>query len=302
MVTSLKCVKDWGRRLMIAGSLCLLVPAHVLAVNVTGRVVPLDEANNQPTLKIQISGTFRPGIKSGWFDNDNWRITAAIPWTQADANPPPYTEADGWGNFNLPIYIDPRGDMGGQTQMDPPLSSLDKESETNGLNGNGIGVLGQEFDTSFRPTLRYSLSAGYDGNYAEFDLDLKHRYSDEFALEGKFTIPNYVNNIDWWIEGVDLFQAGQKFEQSTGNTVTGWEKYFGDGVHKPWLSTAWAPPKNEIRKNFIWDGGVKDQWSGSENNAVTNTAPAQGLYPHTWPVDEEATPVATVYFRRSNHE
>jgi len=112
---------------------------------------------------------------------------------------------------------------------------------------------------------------------------------------------NYDNSIDWWKEGFEAEQAGQKFEQETGNTVNDWELYWGDGIIKNSLNTAWAPADG-IRNDFNWSPGVRDYWIGSENNAVTNTAPAQGLSPHTWAIEEDASPVAILYFRRSHHE
>lgn len=157
--------------------------------------------------------------------------------------------------------------------MDPPLGLFDKEPETNGSTKGSNGNQGETLGTSLRVDLEYKLSAGYAGNYSGIEIDFKKRLSDTFRLDAHWTIENNTSYIDWWKEGFEAQLAGQAFEQKTGNVVTGWEKYRGDGLIKNWLNTAWAPADG-IRNNFNLSDGVRDYWEGSENNAVTNTAPA----------------------------
>lgn len=270
-------------------------------MNIGGRVGLADKAKNQPTARVQISGTFRPSTPTGGFDFDQWQLGPLLQWGLSDKEPPPYTEADSEGNFIIPLKtsIDP-ADTIGMTQLDPRPAVQGGKLESNGSNGNQdvqwIGGLDKRLSAS----LSYRISAGYDGYYSERTLDFDKLLAARLALNPKLSINNFSSYIDFWREGFDAEGAGQQFEQQTGNSVLTWEKYFGDGQAKPWLSTAWAPP-DEIRNDFNWGLG-KDYWVGSENNAVTNIAPAQGLYPHTWPVNEEANPLPVAYFRRAHHE
>lgn len=95
MLALLRILKVWTTSVVGSGLVCLAVPTLSWAVTIGGQVVPLNQTKNQPTLNIQITGVTRPGIGFGRFDKDTWRITASLPWTTSDADPPPYTEADG---------------------------------------------------------------------------------------------------------------------------------------------------------------------------------------------------------------
>lgn len=288
-------------RILVVMLGCMVSPVMSWAVNIGGQVGLTNKSNNQPTLQIQITGTIRPELKTDEAGEDSWWIFGGIPWRDSDAHPPPYTEADGKGNFNMLLGIDLRGDFGGEAPIEPQSGILvEKGPEHNGATDSQNGGDRNWLDTSRRASLKYQLSAGYEGYYSEQTFDADKLFAARLALNPKLSINNYSNYIDFWNEGLDVEKAGQQFERDTGNSVSGWEKYFGDGQAKPWLSTAWATP-NVIRNDFNWGLG-KDHWTGSENNAVTNIAPAQGLYPHTWPIDEEASPLPMVYYRRTHHE
>lgn len=320
MVTVLGKLKMCGIRVLISGLVCLVGPTLSWAVNIGGQVVPADQTNNQPTLKIQVTAIQRSGTASGGFDYNRWKIGAFIPWGSSDANPPFYTEADNSGNFVLPIrssFTPMAGTVGMVTDEGnvDPLTGKPLQIEPDSLGNPGLvdenGRLrdepaggAQENSTGASGT-DFRFAAGYGGHFEEFKIDDKSWLdveAEDLSLESKWTIRNFSSTIDWWTEGLNIPLAEEVYQQAIGNTGIPWENYFGDGLHKPWLSTASAPPTNEVRGEVIWNGAIKDDWEGSENNAVTNTAPAQGLYPHTWAIDEEATPVASVYFRRSDHE
>lgn len=175
-------------------------------------------------------------------------------------------------------------------------------NENQGTPPNQSSGSDQEFDRFLRAEVGYRLSVGFDGYYVDRQLDPKSFNSDEFSLDTQLIVPNFTSHIDWWKEGLDIQRTKIQFQEETGEQVDDWEQYFGDGRIKNWLNTAWAPASNETRNRYRWLGGVSAFWIGSENNAVTNTAPAQGLYPHTWVKADDASPVATVYFRRSNYE
>jgi hypothetical protein len=306
MITSSRWSTSYQQCLACSFLLVLLCPTSSWGVNVGGKVSLADTANNQPTLRIQISGNLKPSTPTGGFDFRQWNSNIGINWVDADKEPPTYTEADGWGNFSFPLKtsVDPRqilGGTGGMTQMDPPSGILDEKSDANGSNGNQNMPFLRDLDLALNSSLSYRVSAGYDGFYSEQTLEPDTLLAARLALSLEFGINNFPSYIDFWKEGLDVERAGQQFERNTGNSVTGWEKYFGDGQAKPWLSTAWAPG-GSIRNDFNRSENVQDFWIGSENNAVTNIAPAQGLYPHTWPNDEEASPLPIVYYRRANHE
>lgn len=306
------------------------VPLVGWGVNIGGQVGLADKAKNQPSARVQISGTFRPSTPTGGFDFDEWQIGPLLQWGLMDKEPPPYTEADSEGNFTIPLKtsIDPADTMGmtplpplpgslsgtseeqaangseshilGTPQFDPTDGQSNGNSGTTGSHGNQGGQWHREGAEFLNLKLSYRISAGYDGYYAEQTLDSDKLLAARLALNPKLSINNFSSYIDFWREGFDAEGAGQLFEQQTGNSVLTWEKYFGDGQAKPWLSTAWAPPDG-IRNDFNWGLG-KEHWIGSENNAVTNIAPAQGLYPHTWPMNEEANPLPVAYYRRTHHE
>ncbi|MDT7041618.1 hypothetical protein [Candidatus Nitronereus thalassa] len=300
MVPYLKKWPGWlGGMALLVGC---VVPSIGWAVNIGGQVGLADKAKNQPTARVQISGTFRPSTPTGEFDFDQWQIGYLLQWSLMDKEPPPYTETDSAENFrfSVGISVDPATVQGGMVRLDPQLGLLEKNAETNEAGSTQAGTFNQNFDTSLQASVGYRISAGYDGYYTEHELDPDLLLKAKFSLTSSLSISNYLNYIDYWKEGFDAESAGQRFEQQTGNSVLTWEKYFGDGQTKPWLSTAWAPADG-IRNDFNWGLG-QEHWEGSENNAVTNIAPAQGLSPHTWPSDEDASPVATVYYRRSDHE
>ena len=124
MLISARKWKVWATSVVVGVVVCLVGPTLSWGVTVNGKIGLADKANNQPTLKIQITGVLKPGTATGGFDFDHWDSSPWIKWWVSDANPPPYTLADDWGNFTLPIRIsfDPVesivDSLGGMTQPD----------------------------------------------------------------------------------------------------------------------------------------------------------------------------------------
>jgi len=292
-------IENWwlvrASRVVFSLFVLLLVPPPGWAVNIGGQVNLTDTAKNQPSLRIQISGIMQPGTATGGFDYENWKRSGFIlPWNSSDANPPPYSEADASGNFQLQVDRALVEDTFGEPHQG--------RKGDGGAEANGDDQEFRDLDARYRlrATVGYRITAGYEGFYTQQDVDRSNLWKDNYALSFGLKINNYTSYIDFWKPGFDAHQAGQTFEQETGHSVLGWEKYFGDGENTPSLSTSWAPA-NGIRNDFNWGLG-KDFWIGSENNAVTNTAPAQGLFPHTWVVGEDSLPIAHLFFRRTNHD